>query len=385
MILDGTLYWITGLSGAGKTTIGNALYYELKKNKKNVILLDGDILKQIVGNDLGYTNEDRLKRAKRYAYLCKTLTDQGMIVICCTIAMFDEVREWNRDNNRAYVEVFLDVNLEILKERDQRGLYSKLEKGEMSNIAGIDISAELPKHPDILLNNDGSKSVKECVNIILNHEVEYSSIYNRDTVYWNDYYNKNLAVLQPSRFAQYALQFMKAGNKMLEVGCGNGRDSIFFSENSLDVTAVDASDQSICTLQEKYSEYGNLMFVCDDFVTSKALYMQQYHYCYSRFSIHAISSRQQKILIKNVFDSLKSGGKFFIEVRSIHDPLFGKGEKIEENAYIYNGHFRRFIVKHELEQELIEVGFRIEYSEENKGFAPYEDEDPIVLRIIAQK
>ena len=93
---DGVLYWITGLSGAGKTTIGNRLYYELRKENDNVILLDGDILKKIVSDTPGYTAEDRKKRAIKYAMLCKTLTDQGMIVICCTIAMFDEVRMWNR-------------------------------------------------------------------------------------------------------------------------------------------------------------------------------------------------------------------------------------------------------------------------------------------------
>ena len=88
----GTLYWITGLSGAGKTTIGNALYYRLKQNLDKLVILDGDILKKIVGDSLGYSKDDRKKRAYCYSNLCKILTDQGISVVICTIAMYDEVR-----------------------------------------------------------------------------------------------------------------------------------------------------------------------------------------------------------------------------------------------------------------------------------------------------
>lgn len=126
---EGILYWITGLAGAGKTTIGNRLFYELRKNNSNVILLDGDVLKNIVDDKLGYSDADRRKRAMKYALLCKTLTNQGMIVICCTIAMYDEVREYNRQYNKGYIEVFLDVPLSVLKQRDQKGMYSQFEGG----------------------------------------------------------------------------------------------------------------------------------------------------------------------------------------------------------------------------------------------------------------
>lgn len=117
------MYWVTGLAGSGKTTIGNALYYKMKKQIP-VVLLDGDILKDIVGEKGSgksrYTKEERLSRAKRYSLLCKMLSDQGINVIICTIAMFDEIREWNRENFEYYIEIFLDVSMEVLKREIRR-------------------------------------------------------------------------------------------------------------------------------------------------------------------------------------------------------------------------------------------------------------------------
>jgi adenylylsulfate kinase len=183
MNTKGILYWITGLSGAGKTTIGTRLYYELKKQKDNVVLLDGDILKNIVDDSLGYTEEDRRKRAMKYAGICKMLTDQGIIVICCTIAMYDEVRDWNRKNNNGYVEIFLDVPVSVLMERDQKGMYSRQKKGELKNLAGIDMQVEFPKNPDIVIHNDGRYTVRQCVEKILHT--------------WGGYFSRALTGIQP--------------------------------------------------------------------------------------------------------------------------------------------------------------------------------------------
>ncbi len=180
----GTLYWITGLSGAGKTTIGNRLYYQMKLEKPNTIILDGDVLKTIVGKNLGYKREERLEKAYRYSTLCKLLTDQGINVIICTIAMFDEVRMWNRTNIEYYVEVFLDVELEILKRRNQKKLYSQ----KKADIVGIDIEVEYPKNPDIIIKNTDRQLVKESVKSILEYQVVPKKRWNRDEKYWNNYY-----------------------------------------------------------------------------------------------------------------------------------------------------------------------------------------------------
>ncbi|MGF7143654.1 adenylylsulfate kinase-like enzyme/16S rRNA G527 N7-methylase RsmG [Anaerotaenia torta] len=381
----GVLYWITGLPGAGKTTIGNALYYYLKKIEDNVVILDGDILKEIVGSNLGYSADERHERAIRYSRLCKALTDQGIDVVCCTVAMFEDIRLWNRENNKLYVEIFLDVPSEVLVNRDQKGMYTKQKQGLFKNLPGIDMDVELPRNPDIVLNTDGSISVSECVNTIINYDINYQAVNNRDVKYWNDFYASNPSLNEASLFAKSIVKYLEKGKSLIDLGCGNGRDSIFFCEMGLNVTAIDASSQAIGTLESKCKELKNLLCVCDDFVKLNALYQKQYHYCYSRFSIHAINDSQQKELIKNVASALKDNGLFFIEVRSIHDELYGQGQCVARNAFIFNDHYRRFIVKNELEAELNKVGLNIIYSEEATGFAPFENADPMIIRVVAQK
>ena len=151
------MLWLTGLSGAGKTTIGTLLYQALKRQKDNVVFLDGDQLRQVFGDDLGYTPDQRRKSAMRNARLCKLLADQGLDVICCTISMFDSVRDWNRANIPGYVEVYVKVSMETLRKRDQKGLYSQGDGA----VAGVNFSVEEPKQPDLVLENDGCLSPQE--------------------------------------------------------------------------------------------------------------------------------------------------------------------------------------------------------------------------------
>ena len=106
------VYWITGLSGAGKTTIGKLFYEKLKTEHPNTVFLDGDMLRKVFGDDLGYTREERIKCAMRYSRLCAMLQEQGMHVVCCTISMFDCVRDWNRENINNYREIYIKVSMD---------------------------------------------------------------------------------------------------------------------------------------------------------------------------------------------------------------------------------------------------------------------------------
>lgn len=204
-----------------------------------------------------------------------------------------------------------------------------------------------------------------------------------DKSYWNTFYAENKGVNEPSLFAKWIMGQVEKGKKIVDMGCGNGRDSIFFMENGMDVYAVDASDVATEHIAQCYS--GKIHVENKDFVNYLGEKEEEFDYLYSRFTIHAILEEEQKVCIQNAYKALNSGGKIFIEVRCTKDELFGKGTLVAKNTYFYNGHNRRFIEKEELERELENSGFMVEYAEERTGFAPFGDTDPIVLRIIAVK
>lgn len=163
----GTVYWITGLSGAGKTTIGKLLYEKVKEKYPGTVFLDGDTLRKVFGDDLGYTKEERRKCAMRYSRLCAMLQEQGLNVICCTISMFDSVRDWNRENIPEYIEIYVKVSMETLQRRDQKGLYSGVTEENQKDVVGIHMEFEEPKCPDLILDNDGGRTPEEQVEIIM--------------------------------------------------------------------------------------------------------------------------------------------------------------------------------------------------------------------------
>lgn len=161
-----TVYWITGLSGAGKTTIGRLFYEQMKEQHPNTIFLDGDTLRNVLGDCFGYSQDDRRKCAMCYSRLCAMFEKQDMNVICCTISMFDSVREWNRKNIGHYKEIYIKVSMETLRARDQKGLYSGHTKEKQKEVAGIHVDIEEPKCPDLVLENDGKVTPEEQVKRI---------------------------------------------------------------------------------------------------------------------------------------------------------------------------------------------------------------------------
>lgn len=205
----------------------------------------------------------------------------------------------------------------------------------------------------------------------------------KDRAYWNEYYAKGVCPTEPSAFAEYVLTLVEPDRVLVDLGCGNGRDALFFAQNHLNVIAVDLSEQAISALQQKNIQ--SATFLCDDFIQCGIHQPGAYDYAYSRFTLHAISKEQEDALIRNVFLGLKPGGEFFVEVRGTKDPLFGQGQQIGENTFVHDGHSRRFLVLNELKAKLIAAGFVIEYAAERTGFAVYQEHDPPVIRVVAAK
>jgi glutamine kinase len=171
----GRVFWITGLSASGKTSIGRALAAHLHASGSRVIFLDGDTLRAVVSNDLGYSAEDRKSVAMRNGMLCRMLAEQGFDIVCSTISLFHDVQLWNRENISRYYEIFVRVPLEEVKRRDTKGVYSAAGDGQGANVVGLDIPAETPKSPDLILDNDASLTPEEAVRRILEQESRLES------------------------------------------------------------------------------------------------------------------------------------------------------------------------------------------------------------------
>lgn len=155
--------WLIGLSGAGKTTIGQRLYTLIKARHANTVYLDGDILRDVWGDRLGHTVEARCLNAHRISHLCKMLDDQGIHVVASVLSLFPEWQAWNRQTFTRYFEVFIDVPLDVLRTRDPRGLYRDRDAGQIGDVVGIDIPFPVPANADMTVNNSCHRPDPEAI------------------------------------------------------------------------------------------------------------------------------------------------------------------------------------------------------------------------------
>jgi adenylylsulfate kinase-like enzyme len=158
----GTLFWITGISGSGKTTIAKKIYPEINKKFGPTLILSGDDLRKIFKLK-GYSYEERSKIVLKYCKFAKFVTDQKINLILAVIGMMDHVRNWNKRNIKNYIEIYIKADVKTIIQKRKKKIYLKSKK----NIVGIDIKPELPKKPDIIVNNNLNKSISSIKDELL--------------------------------------------------------------------------------------------------------------------------------------------------------------------------------------------------------------------------
>jgi adenylylsulfate kinase-like enzyme len=162
---EGRVIWITGLAGAGKSSIAREVRALLKESSDRAILLDGDDVRVAVNDPhVGHDRASRLTNALRICRLAKLLADQGFTLIVPTMSLFKEVHAWNRAHLPNYFEVFVKVGLDTLRARDARGLYSRAARGEAEHVVGIHVEYDEPQSPDLVLSNEDSESTLSALS-----------------------------------------------------------------------------------------------------------------------------------------------------------------------------------------------------------------------------
>ena len=163
----GRVVWLTGLSGAGKSTIASAAEQLLHDQGLRTYILDGDNVRHGLSKDLGFTVADRVENIRRIAEVAKLMVDAGVIVLTAFISPFRAERDMAKSlfTPEDFLEIFVDTSLAVAEARDPKGLYKKARRGELPNFTGIDSDYEPPLQPDLRLNT-GDRSVEDCAKAL---------------------------------------------------------------------------------------------------------------------------------------------------------------------------------------------------------------------------
>lgn len=210
-----------------------------------------------------------------------------------------------------------------------------------------------------------------------------------DKEYWNKYYKKNFEPTPHSTFAEFILPYVENNKLLIELGCGNGRDSIFLSKK-VNVIGIDQVNDEISYLNKKFKNE-HIEFLADDFTNlinstgyNKKVLSKNINYIYSRFTFHSINETKENNTLDWIESTLNKDGMFFLEARSIKDPMFKKGKNLSKNEN-FTTHYRRYMDLDEIIRKLESRNFEIIFKIEDKNLAIHKDDNPYVIRIIAKK
>jgi adenylylsulfate kinase len=159
--------WFTGLSGAGKTTLGRIVRDVLLQSDLPTELLDGDAIRDNLSKGLGFSKADRDTNVRRIGWLCELLTRNGIFVCAAAISPYEDVREEVRRKIGRFVLVHCTAPLDVLERRDVKGLYRRARTGEIKNFTGVDDPYEEPRSPDVVVCSDGREDPHESARRVV--------------------------------------------------------------------------------------------------------------------------------------------------------------------------------------------------------------------------
>lgn len=162
----GVTVWLTGLSGAGKTTIARQIEAELKARNRRVEVLDGDLIRTWLSQGLGFSKKDRDTNVRRVGFVANLLSRNGVVVIAAMISPYQEIRNEIRAINKDFVEVYVNAPLEVCEARDVKGLYAKARSGKIKGFTGIDDPYEVPLNPEVVCES-GKETVEESADKVI--------------------------------------------------------------------------------------------------------------------------------------------------------------------------------------------------------------------------
>ena len=206
--------------------------------------------------------------------------------------------------------------------------------------------------------------------------------------YWNKFYKNKKIISKPSSFAKFvSRKYLKKNKnvKLIDIGCGNGRDSIFFANKKIKVLGIDNS-KTIIKLNNYYFKNKNISFKNLDIAKTNAKKLDKFDIIYSRFFLHAIN-KSQEVKFFNLINSLsvKNRTLVMLEFRTIKDKMLQKGKKLSNNEN-FTDHYRRFIDTDVLIKNIKKINkFKIMYFMERKGLSKYKYDNPTLARLILKK
>jgi adenylyl-sulfate kinase len=166
-LTTGFTIWFTGLSGAGKTTISRLVEKELRARGCKVEVLDGDVVRENLSKGLGFSKEDRDTNIRRIGFVCELLTRNDVVAIAAAISPYRAIRDENRTRvGGRFVEVYCNAPIEVLAERDVKGLYKKALRGEIKHFTGVDDPYEPPLHPEVVIESDKETPEQSAAKVL---------------------------------------------------------------------------------------------------------------------------------------------------------------------------------------------------------------------------